>query len=255
MNLGLTGKTALVFGASRGIGAAASRALAAEGVRVALTGRTPPEAFAAELGGLALAADLTRSGEAERAVAATLAAFGRIDIVVVSVGAAQGGLFWELDDAVWESALDLKFMGLVRALRATSPVLRDQGAGRIIAVVGNLGRQPGKRLLPGSAANAACLALVRGAAEELSDHGVQVTAINPGPTRTDRWTTLIDNLAASSGRSRDEVEAEQLANMPGGRIAEADEIGGLIAVLASDLAGHVTGTSLTVDGGMTKGIA
>lgn len=255
MNLGLTGKTALLFGASRGIGAAAARTLADEGAHVFVTGRTAPDALAHDLGGIALAADLTRAGDAERAVAATVAARGRLDIVVVSAGAAQGGLFWKLDDAVWEEALALKFMGLVRAIRAAAPVMRDQRSGRIIAVVGNLGRQPAKRLLPGSAANAACLALVRGAAEELAEHGVQVTAINPGPTRTDRWSTLIGNLARASGRPAAEIEAEQLAALPSGRIAEADEIGRLIAMLASDFAGHVTGTSLTVDGGMTKAIA
>lgn len=254
MNLGLAGKTALVFGASKGIGASTARILAEEGAQVAITGRTAPNAFAAEIGALPLAADLTKPGDAERAVEAVIAKFGRLDIVVISAGAAQGGLYWTLDDKVWEDAMALKFMGLVRALRAATLPMRAQKSGRIIPVVGNLGLQPDKRLLPGSAANAACLALIRGAADELAADGVQVSAINPGPTRTDRWSTLIDNLAAAQGRPRDEVEAERLAAMSSGRIAEPDEIGRLIAVLASDFAGHVTGGALTVDGGMTRGI-
>jgi 3-oxoacyl-[acyl-carrier protein] reductase len=255
VKLGLDGKSALIFGASKGIGAATARILSEEGAHVALTGRTPPEDLARQLGGLALAADLTRPGDAESAIGAVIAAQERLDILVISAGAAQGGLFWELDDAVWEEALALKYMGLVRAVRAAAPVMRDQRSGRIIAVVGNLGRQPGKRLMPGSAANAACLAFIRGAAEELADHNVQITAINPGPTRTDRWSALIGNLARASGRDPAEVEAEQLASMPSGRIAEADEVARMIAVMASDFAGHMTGTSLTIDGGMTKGIA
>jgi NAD(P)-dependent dehydrogenase (short-subunit alcohol dehydrogenase family) len=255
VNLGLEGKSALIFGASKGIGAATARVFSEEGAHVALTGRTPPEELAQQLGGLALAADLTQAGDAERAIAAVVGARGRLDVLVISAGAAQGGIFWDLDDAVWEEAMALKYMGMVRAVRAAAGVMREQRAGRIIAVVGNLGRQPAKRLMPGSAANAACLAFIRGAAEELAEHDVQITAINPGPTRTDRWSTLIGNLARASGRPAAEIEAEQLAAMPSGRIAEAHEVARMIAVLASEFAGHMTGTSLTIDGGMTKGIA
>jgi len=260
MQLGLKDKVALIFGGSRGIGLATANVLAAEGARLALAARRL-DSFAGvppELAGpmtLHLAADLTQRNEAEQAVQAALEKFGRIDILVISAGAAQGGVFWELEDEIWEHALALKFMGMLRALRAVAPVMRDQGAGRIVVVVGNAGRQPNKRMLPGASANAACLAVVRGLAEELAPSGIQVNAVNPGPTRTDRWTTQMQVLAASADTSASAVEDEFRAAIPLGRLNEPTEIARLIAVLASDVSGATTGTSLTIDGGMTKALA
>jgi NAD(P)-dependent dehydrogenase (short-subunit alcohol dehydrogenase family) len=260
VDLGLEGRVALIFGGSKGIGRATAAALAAEGAQLALTARhldsfaeLPPELVNPSV--LRLAADLTAGDEVEQAVQDTLERFGRIDILVISAGAAQGGLFWELADDIWDDALGLKFMGTVRALRAVAPVMRDQGAGRIVVVVGNAGRQPNKRMLPGAAANAACLAVVRGLAEELAPSGVQVNAVNPGPTRTGRWTRQMEGLGAASGQSADAVEAGFRAAIPLGRLSEPEEIARLITVLASDVSGTTTGTSLTIDGGMTKAIA
>lgn len=260
MDLRLSGKVALIFGGSKGIGLATADILAAEGAQLALAA-TRPDSFAALPPALAapsvlrLAADLTAAGEAERAVQTVLEHFGRIDILVISAGAAQGGVFWELDDASWDAALALKLMGTVRALRAVAPVMREQGAGRIVVVVGNAGKQPNKRMLPGAAANAACLAVVRGLAEELAPAGVQVNAVNPGPTRTGRWTAQMAGLAAASGRSAEAVEDEFRATIPLGRLSEPEDVARLIAVLASEVSGTTTGTSLTIDGGMTKAIA
>jgi NAD(P)-dependent dehydrogenase (short-subunit alcohol dehydrogenase family) len=261
MDLGLTGKAVLIAGGSAGIGAAAARAFAAEGARVAITGRdTAALAKGAEalraLGAEALTvtADFTRAGDAEAAVQAAVDGFGRLDVLVVSVGAAQGGLFWTLDDAVWEAAFALKLMGTVRLLRAAAPLMRDQGAGSIVVVVGNNGRQPGARLAPGSAVNAACLAVVKALADELAPHGVRVNAVNPGPTRTRRWDTLMTNLAAGSGRSVEDEEAKALAPIPLGRINDADEIGRIVAFVASEAGGAMTGTGVTVDGGLTRAL-
>lgn len=250
MDLGLGGKKGIVFGASKGIGAAAARALAGEGVRLALVSRSGGTADIP--GATGIAADLTRTADTERAVEAALAALGRIDLAVISVGAAQGGSFVDLADGVWEDALALKFMGMVRVLRALIPPMRTGGGGRIVVVVGNNGRQPSKALLPGSAANAACLAVIRGLADDVAADGIRINALNPGPTRTDRWSTMIGRLATSSGRAADEIEAEMLAIQPLGRIAEADEMGRLATMLLSDAADMLVGTSLTADGGATK---
>jgi 3-oxoacyl-[acyl-carrier protein] reductase len=252
MDLGLGGKSAIVFGASKGIGAAAARALAGEGTRLALVSRSGGTAGIAGIAGTGIAADLTQTGDANRAVAEALAALGTIDLAVISVGAAQGGSFVDLADQVWEDALALKFMGMVRALRALIPPMRANGGGRIVVVVGNNGRQPSKSLLPGSAANAACLAVIRGLADDVAADGIRINALNPGPTRTDRWSTMIDRLATNSGRDPAAVEQEMLAIQPLGRIAEADEMGRLAAMLLSDAADMLVGTSLTADGGATK---
>ena len=253
MDLGLTGKVVLVAGGSAGIGAAAARAFAAEGAEVAITSRgVSAPAEGAKV--LTLTADFTRPGDAEAAVQATVDRFGRLDVLVVSVGAAQGGLFWTLDDAVWEQAIALKLMGTVRLLRAAAPLMRAQGSGSIVVVVGNNGRQPAERLAPCSAVNAACLALVKALADELAPHGVRVNAVNPGPTRTRRWDVLMTNLAAQSGRSVEAEEAAALAPIPLGRINDADEIGRLVAIVASDVSATMTGTSITADGGVTRAL-
>lgn len=255
MDLGLSGKVALIFGGSQGIGRAAAERLHKERATLALTARAVKNFTDSPEGALLLAADLTTAGDAEQAVEAVIQHYGRLDILVISAGAAQGGVFWELDDQAWEDAWQLKFLGMVRALRAGALAMKDQQSGNIVAVVGNGGKQPNKRMLPGGAANAACLAVVRGLAEELAPHGVRVNAVNPGPTRTSRWDRLIGGLAASSGQSPAEIEAHQFANIPLGRITEPEEVANMIAFLGSDRSGTITGTSLTADGGMTAAIA
>ena len=262
MDLGLRGKSALVIGASQGIGAEAARALAAEGCRVALAARSRPplEALAAEIrqgGGEAfvLVGDLTVAGDADGMVAEAVSHLGGLDVLIISAGAAKGGDFFDLGDDVWDDAFSLKFMGMVRALRAAVPVMRAAGRGRVVVVVGNNGRQPGGAMLPGSAANAACLAVIKGLADTVARDGVTINALNPGPTRTGRWDRLIASLAAQGGRSAEEIEAEQLSRMPLGRIGDPASMGRLAVMLASDFADMVTGTSLTADGGATKALA
>ena len=257
MDLGLKGRKAIVAGASRGIGLATARVLAGEGAEVfglARDGALLAE-VTKEIGGGHAVADLTDTASTDAGVAAAVAHFGVPDILIVSAGAAQGGLFWDLDDATWHGAMELKFMGMVRLFRAVAPLMVEAGRGRIVVIVGNNGKQPMARTAPGSAANAACLAAITALAHEVAPHGVSVSALNPGPTQTGRWTVMIDRLAVQEGRPAAEVEAERLATMPRGRIATPEEMGRLAAILASDLADMVTGTSLTADGGATLAIA
>jgi 3-oxoacyl-[acyl-carrier protein] reductase len=256
LDLGLKDQVALVAGASAGIGAAAARALSAAGARLALAAR-PSRALrdlAVQLGAAETPADFTTATAGREAVKATLARYGRLDILVVSLGAAQGGPFWDLPDEVWHDAFALKFMGMIRLLRAAAPVMQAQGSGAIVAVVGNNGHEPQARLGPGSAVNAASLAALKALADEVAPAGVRVNAINPGPTRTGRWDGLMANLARRSGRTAAEEEAAQLARIPLGRINTAEEIGRMIAMLASPLTGAMTGTAVTIDGGASRGL-
>lgn len=257
MNLGLEGRTALIFGGSRGIGAATAKALHGEGVALGITG-SRLETAAAQAGtlpgALPLAADLARDGDAEAAVAAFLEKHGRVDLAVVSAGAAQGGDFMQLGDDIWHQALELKFLGMVRALRALLVPMRAAGFGRIVVIVGNNGKQPSGAMLPGSAANAACLAVIRGLADTVASDGVRINALNPGPTKTDRWAGLVSRRAADTARSEADVERELLASQPLGRIGDADDMGQLATMMLSDAADMLVGTSLTADGGATKGI-
>ena len=201
------------------------------------------------------AADLTESDAAEQVVADALGHFSRIDVLVNSAGSSQGGVFWEIPDQVWEDSLALKFMGTVRMIRAVLPAMRSQRYGRIVTVVGNTGKQPGARLLPGSTANAALLALTRGLATEVAPDGITLNAVNPGPTRTERWTNMMARFAESSEITPAEVEQTFMDQVPQGRLGEPEEIARIIVFLASKHSGHITGTSVTADGGATQALA
>ena len=260
MDLALRNKVAVITGASRGLGATSARLLAADGVRLVLTARTASEleSVAKDCRGapdvVTVSADITVPEAADGVRDAALKAFGRIDILINCAGASQGGVFWELPDSIWQDSLNLKFMSTVRTMRAVIPTMIAQKYGRIVNVIGSNGLQPSPRLLPGSAANAALLAVTRGVTEDLAPHNVVANAVNPGPTRTERWTTLMNRLAQSSGRSVADVEGDFKRQIPRGELAEPEEIGHWIVFLASDRAANMAGTGVTVDGGWFKGV-
>ena len=262
MDLQLTGKVALITGATGGLGAACARELGREGARLFLCARTESDLkeLAGELRKLGcdsvrwLAADLT-SPEAAGAVAVSAeTAFGKVDVLVNCAGASAGGLFWELPDSVWEDSLALKFMATVRMIRAVLPGMIERRYGRIVTLVGNSGREPDPRMLPGAAANAGLLAVTAGLARDVAEHGVVINAVNPGPTRTGRWEGMMESFAARSGKAPEEEERSFLDAIPQKRLGTAGEIARLVAFLASDAAPHVTGRSITADGGASRAI-
>lgn len=259
VDLQLSGKSALITGGSAGIGLAVARGLLAEGCRVIIVGRSAERLAQARQACIddrlsTISADLS-TADGAAAVMAQIAPIGVPDILVNCAGAAQGGLFWELSDQIWDDALALKFMGTIRMLRAVVPLMVQRGSGHVVNVVGNNGRQPAARLLPGSAANAALLAVTKGLADEVARSGVVINAVNPGPTRTGRWQAIMERQSAASGRSAAAVEAEHVAQIPSGRLNEPDEIARYIVFLCSPLASAAVGTSITMDGGATRAIA
>ena len=263
MDLRLGGRIAVVAGGSKGLGAASARLLAEEGAKLVLAarGEATLDSLSRELRSAhgtdvaVVPVDLTSPDAADRVAAGALDAFGRIDILINSAGSSQGGVFWDIPDEVWEQSLALKFLGTVRMIRAVIPTMRQQGYGRIVTVVGNTGRQPNPGMLPGAAANAALLAVIKGLAEAVAPDGVVVNAVNPGPTRTERWSTLMENLAKGSDSTVEEVEAGFIKDIPMQRLAAPEEIARHIVFLASEAAANMTGSSLTADGGWTKALA
>ena len=262
MDLGLGDRHVAVVGATGLLGSEIARALAGEGARVALLARKP--AALASLrddclarGARSVDAEACELGDAasvDAAIAAADARHGGLDVLIVAAGAAQGGLFWEIDDAAWQANLEAKLFGSIRVLRAIAPRMAARGRGRLVVVVGNSARQPEPRMLPGAAANAALLAIVRGLAEELGPHGVVINAVNPGPVRSPRWEGLMQAAAQRDGRSVADVEAPHLARAALRRLGNAAEVAQHVLFLASERAGHMTGTAITVDGGTTKSI-
>ena len=262
MDLGLKGKVALVTGGSKGIGKAVARGLAQEGAKVAICARTQTEldATAAELakttGGevFAVAGDLTRAADVEKIVAATVGRFGRVDVLVNNAGAAPGGLLLDLTEEDWHKALELKFLGYVRCMKAVIPHMLKQGGGRIVNIVGNDGVKPiGVELTP-SAANAADLAVTVALAEQYGRRNICINAINPGPVATERWDGLIGGIARI--RNIPVAEAQKRAEMsiPLGRICTPEEVANVAVFVASQRASFMNGALITLDGGQRKAL-
>jgi 3-oxoacyl-[acyl-carrier protein] reductase len=260
MDLQLNGKAALVTGGSEGIGKGIARALAREGVDVAICARRKDvlekaaDEIRRETGRkvIAIPADLTKRADAETFVTGAHRALGRIDILVNNAGSAPGGVIETIDEEGWMQGLQLKFMGYVRCLKAALPIMRQQGGGRVVNLIGNDGvKESYWEIVPG-ACNAAGQNLTKALAGQYGRHNISFVAVNPGPVRTERWTGLVK--AMSRDMKIPYEQADQLAprSIPLGRIAEVDEVANLVAYLASPLAHFVNGTMIEIDGGQMK---
>ncbi|HKB26052.1 MAG TPA: SDR family oxidoreductase [Methylomirabilota bacterium] len=262
MDLELEGKTALVTGASRGIGRAIAQALAKEGVRVALAARDKAtlETAASEIRGnggaeaLAISADLSRLEEVNRAVETVKGRFGRLDILVNNAGAIRGGDFAKIPDEQWAGDWSLKLLGYVRMARAVFPLMQAQGGGRIVNVVGAAARNPTAGYLPGGIANAGLINFTKGLADLGAPSNILVTAVSPAATATSRWETLIAQQAAAAGKSVEAYRREVENGYPLKRIARPEDIADLVCFLVSARASFLTGICITVDGGATRGV-
>ena len=262
MNLELSGKVALVTGASRGIGRAIALALASEGARVAMCGRDgtalDDAATAAKSAGeadvLTIIADLSALAGVTRAVETTTERFGRIDILVNNAGAIRGGDFFTIPDAQWMDDWSLKLLGYIRMARAVMPIMRSQGGGRIVNVVGAAARNPNPGYLAGGAANAALVNFTKGLADLGAPANILVNAVSPAATRTARWDSLIAQQALAAGKTPSQMQAEAESAYPLGRIARPEDIADIVCFLVSARAAFITGICVTVDGGSTRGV-
>jgi len=262
MDLGLTGKIALVTGGSKGIGKGIARTLSAEGCKVALCSRTKSEldAAAAEITGetgnevAVFTADLTSTDDANAFIESAVGHFGGVDILVNNAGAAPGGVIETLTEDEWDEAIQLKFMGYVRCTRAVLPHMQRRGHGRIVNLIGNDGIKHSYWEIAPGAANAAGQNFTMSMAGRYGKDGISFVAVNPGPVRTERWDGLVKAMARDMNLSYE--DADQLAprSIPLGRIAEVEEVANLVTYLASDLAHFVNGTMIEIDGGQQKSL-
>ncbi|MBI4011611.1 MAG: SDR family oxidoreductase [Candidatus Rokubacteria bacterium] len=259
MDLGLRGKVALVTGSSRGIGRAIAVELAREGCRVALCarGKESLEAAAAEVRALgaeavAAAADVTTEGGVREAVDATLAAFGGIDVLVNNVGGSTGSSFLESGAEEWQRAIDLNLIPAVRLSRLVVPSMRARGGGAIVNVASIYGREWGGAYVRRPtyiAAKAAEIGMSKALAMELAPHGIRVNSVAPG--------SILFPGGGWARRLQEDPEgiaAFVKGEMPLGRFGRAEEVGRVVAFLASDAASLVLGACLNVDGGQSRSI-
>ncbi len=258
MDMNLEGKTAIVSGGNKGLGAASAMALAAEGANLFLTARNADDLknIADEITsthdvkvGL-LPVDITEENSGDKIVAAALEEFDRVDILVNAAGAARGGVFHDIDDQVWRDAFELKFLGAVKLSRAVIPHMQAQKYGRIVNLIGMFGREPAKQALPASSVNAAFMAVNKGMSQIYGGDGIFVNAVDPGPTRSQRILNLFEDMAKVNNTTPEELENGFRQQIPIGRLGEMDEVARVVTFLASDASGNVNGTVLAVDGAL-----
>ncbi|MDB5841093.1 MAG: fabG 2 [Herminiimonas sp.] len=262
MDLQLTNKKVLVTGGSQGIGKAIAFTLASQGADVAICSRNKEslEQAAAEITKktgrkvVAIAADLTKVADAENFVKQAHDALGSIDILINNAGSAPGGVIETLTEDDWELALQLKFMGYVRCLRYALPIMVKQGHGRVVNLIGNDGVKPSYWEIAPGAANAAGQNLTKSLAGQYGKNGISFVAVNPGPVRTERWSGLVGAMARDMKLSYEDADKLAPSSIPMGRIAEAEEVANLVAMMASPLMHYVTGTMIEIDGGQEKSL-
>jgi 3-oxoacyl-[acyl-carrier protein] reductase len=250
VDLGISGRACVVTGASRGIGLAAARALAAEGASVLLVARSEPEELPS--GGAWLDADVTDEHAAERIVEECTRRFGQLDVLVNNAGTSRNRSLEELTDDEWEEQWQLHVMASMRLMRLAAPGMADRGWGRIVNVGSSSGKRPSLSNAAYSVTKAAQHALSRVFADTYAERGVLVNAVAPGPVESSLWMAsggLADQAASRSGVSRDEALESARSKIPLGRFGREDEIAWVIAFLCSERASNVTGSTWSADGG------
>jgi NAD(P)-dependent dehydrogenase (short-subunit alcohol dehydrogenase family) len=275
MELGLAGRRAIVTGGSKGIGKAIAGELLAEGVAVTICSRHAEElettateltkdaaatevlsrvsAGAAGATGtvLAIACDVTDPGQVTEFIDAAAAAMGGLDILVNNAGGARPGQFGTLTDDDWHADIETKLFSQIRCTRAALPHLRQSKAPRVVNINAVYGRYPDPVFLASSVNRASCLSLAKALSMELGREGILVNSVNIGFVTTPQWENI-------RRRRAPETPAEEFFRrlaadeVPLGRFGRPGEVAGLVAFLASDRAGYITGASIDVAGGMGK---
>ncbi len=254
-------KVVVVSGGSRGIGLGVATAFAAEGAHTVLVALNEANLVAA-------ADDIEKSGANRPVICATdlrnetgcaivlalvTERYDRCDVLVNCAGATKAGLFLEQSEDIWQDGFALKFFGCVRLSRMLWPYLRD-AKGHLINVIGGAARTPDAEFLIGGSVNAAMNNFTKGLAGLGKVDGVNVNAILPGLTETERVRQIFEQRAAASGKTTDEVKAELIAQDGLSRLGRPDDVAALATFLCSEDARHIQGTAIAVDGGSTKGM-
>ena len=262
MQLGLEGKVAMVAGASRGLGFAVARALAAEGARVSMSSRDAEAISAAaqriqkETGGtvLAVACDVQSAKDIAHWHQATLDRFEGIDLLYTNSGGPPPGSTLSFDDAAWQRAFDLLLMSAVRMIRLAVPSMTMRGGGAILLPTSSSVKEPIANLALSNILRGAVSSLAKTLALELASKRVRVNQLIPGRIDTDRLRELDEANSKRGGVSLEEQQRKMAATIPLGRYGDAAEFASAAVFLLSDAASYITGATLQVDGGMLHGV-
>lgn len=262
MQTGLYGKTALVTASSKGIGKAAAEALASEGCQVAICARSKSdlletakeikEKFATEP--LWSVCDLNKLKDIERTFKVVSKEFDTIDILVNNCGGPVPGLFTELEEKDWDHAYEQVLLSTVRLSKLVLPGMIGKEWGRIINITSISVKQPVENLILSNSLRAGVTGFAKSLSNEIGKHNITVNNVAPGMTLTHRLYELAVIEAKETGKSHEEVLSDMAKRIPMNRLAGPEEIASVVLFLASKQASYVTGNTIQVDGGFTKGL-
>ena len=262
MDLGLREKVAIVTGSSDGIGFTVAHLLAVEGARVVVCARREAKLQEArdrivkETGAevLAVQCDVRRLDDVQRLVGDTLQRFGAIHILINNAGSVPSIKFTDVSDAQWYEYLERKLMGFLRVSREVVPHVQKAGWGRIINVAGTAGWEPSNTGMAVGLNNAAVMNWTKSMSLQYASDGILVNTVAPGSIDTPRQVANRQRESDVTGRSVEELRKARVKDIPLGRLGRPDEVANLIVFLASECSSYVTGTCVTIDGGVVRGI-
>ena len=262
MNLDLTDRVAIVTGASKGIGKAITMSLAEHGARVCLVSRSESALQSAVDEVRAVAkhdpiyhvGNVADAGCAESVVERVRAKYSRVDILVNNAGGPPPGSFLDHSEETWESALRQNLLSVVRFSKAVAPIMIDQKWGRILNITSTIAKEPSAAMVLSATARAGVSAFAKAIAGELAPHGITVNTLAPGGVTTDRLVSLLEEQSKSQDISFEQAMSRAVATVPIGRFATPAEFATVAVFLASEAGAYVTGTTIMVDGGLTRSI-
>lgn len=262
MDLGIKDKVAIVGASSKGLGKAVAFGLAREGVKLTLCARGKDDLdktvdeIVSETGAdvLAIECDVSKTADIKKVVDETVKRYKRIDILVNNAGGPPTGTFldFSLDD--WQKAIELNLFSTITFSRAALPLMKEQKWGRIINITSVAVKQPIDGLILSNTARAGVIGLAKTLSNEFGPYNITVNNVCPGRILTDRITHLAGEKAKREGTSVEDALAAMETDVPLRRIGRPEELASLVVFLASEKAGYITGTTIQVDGGLTKGL-
>jgi 3-oxoacyl-[acyl-carrier protein] reductase len=262
MDLGLKGKVALVAGGSMGLGRAAALELSREGAKIAIGALDDPqlngaaELIRGETGGevLALPADVSDAEQAKAFVRNAIAHYGTADILVNNAGGPPAADFLDIDETLWEKGFRLNLLSTILMTREVVPVLKAKRWGRIINMTSISVKQPIDGLILSNTVRSGVIGLAKSLSNELAPFNITVNSVCPGYTLTDRVRSLAIATATKEGTTPEAVIGRWEAQIPMKRLGTPEEFAALVAFLASDRSGYITGAAIQIDGGWYKGV-
>jgi 3-oxoacyl-[acyl-carrier protein] reductase len=265
MNLGLERRVALVLASSKGLGFACAKGLYSEGANVIICSRSKENLAAAKKKiekikskisdnrVYPIVADLMYEDQIKNLVDSTLKEFGSIDIVVHNAGGPPSGPIKKMTEQDWSNSIDLNLRSFIRITNLVIPIMQKQKSGRIIAITSVSVKQPLENLVLSNTTRLGVVGYAKTLANEYGKDNILVNVVCPGPNLTDRMRELINKTVQDTDKSQEEVIKSWIDPIPLGRLGKPEELANLVVFLASERASYITGTTIQVDGGFSKG--